>query len=146
VDTPLWKNSANYTGWRARPVEPIYSPERVARAIVRVLAKPRRELFIGPSRRAFALFHDLLPAASEKSMRALTDARHFKDQRQPRTSGNVFRSTGRGTGTSAGYRSAGRQWLKRLLFAGGLVAAVASLQRSAAGRRLGLRVAGALGG
>jgi hypothetical protein len=79
-------------------------------------------------------------------MRALTDARRFEDQRQPRTSGNVFRPTGRGTGTSAGYRSAGRQWLKRLLFAGGLVAAVASLQRSAAGRRLGLRVAGALGG
>jgi hypothetical protein len=87
----------------------------------------------------------LLPAASEKSMRAFTDARLFEDQRQPRTSGNVFHPTGRGTGTSAGYRSPGRQWLKRLLFAGGLVATLVSLQRSAAGRRLGLRVVEALG-
>ena len=77
--------------------EPIYSPERVARAIVWVLAKPRPELFIGPSRRAMAV------------------------------------------------RSPVRQWLERQLFAGGLVAAAASLQRSAAARRLGLRVADALG-
>jgi short-subunit dehydrogenase len=132
VDTPLWHNTANYTGWRARPVEPIYSPERVARAIVRVLAKPRRELFIGPSRRAFAVLHDLLPA------------KHFEHQRQPRTSGNVFRPS-RDARIHVGYRSSGKQWLKRLLFAGGLLAAVTSLQRSAAGRRLGLRVAEALG-
>ncbi|HEX8704525.1 MAG TPA: SDR family oxidoreductase [Myxococcaceae bacterium] len=145
VDTPLWKNPANYTGWRARPVEPIYSPERVAKAIVRVLAKPRRELFIGPSRRALAVVNALLPAAAEKSTRTMMETRHFEEQRQSRTSGNVFRPPNQPATISAGYRSPVRQWLRRLLFAGGLVAAVASLQRSAAGRRLGLRVVDALG-
>jgi short-subunit dehydrogenase len=145
VDTPLWKNSANYTGWRARPVEPIYSPERVAHAVVRMLAKPKREHFIGPVHRARALVHELLPSASEKATRKAMDARHFENQRQARTSGNVFRSASRGAGTSAGYRSPGRQWLKRLLLAGGLVATFASLQRSAAGRRMGLRIVEALG-
>ena len=145
IDTPLWEHSANYTGWRARPIEPIYSPERVARTIVRVLERPRRELFIGPSRRGFALLHTLLPAASEKSMRAMTDSRHFEPQRQPRTSGNLFHPMAQGTGQSGGYRSPARQWFKRLLLAGGLVATLASLRRTAAGRRLGLRVVEALG-
>jgi len=109
VDTPLWQHSDNYTGWRAHPVEPISSPERVAHAIARVLVSPRPELFIGPSRRVFPLLHTLLPAATEKS-----------------------------------YRSPARSWLKRLLMAGGLVA-VASLRRTAAARRLGLRIVGVLG-
>jgi len=89
---------------------------------------------------------ELVPAASEKAARKAMDTKHFEAYRQPRTSGNVFRPPSRQpTTASAGYRSPVRQWLKRLLFAGGLVATFASLQRSAAGRRLGLRVAGALG-
>ncbi|MDY7230232.1 SDR family oxidoreductase [Hyalangium rubrum] len=145
VDTPLWQHSANYTGWRLRPVEPIYSPERVARAIARVLERPRRELFIGPSRRVFAALHTLLPWASEKAMRSMTESKHFEDRRQSRTSGNLFQPMAQGTGRSAGYRSPARLWFKRLLLAGGLLASVASLRRSAAGRRLGLRVVEALG-
>ncbi|HYI00605.1 SDR family oxidoreductase [Hyalangium sp.] len=145
VDTPLWQHTANYTGWRARPVEPVYSPERVARAIVHVLAHPRRELFIGPSRRAFTVLHSLLPALTEKSLRSMTDAKHFEHQRQPRTSGNLFRPMSQGIGRSAGYRSPARQWFKRLLLAGGLVATLASLRRTAAARRLGLQVVNALG-
>jgi short-subunit dehydrogenase len=145
VDTPLWQNSANYTGWRVRPVEPIYSPERVARAIVRVFAKPHRELFIGPSRRGFALLHTLLPGSLEKSMRAKTDSKHFEDQRQPRTSGNLFQPKAHATHPLGAHRSPARQWFKRLLLAGGLVATVASLRRTAVARRLGLRVVNALG-
>jgi short-subunit dehydrogenase len=145
VDTPLWQHSANYTGWRVRPIEPISSPERVAHALVRVLAKPRRELFIGPSRRAFAVLHTLLPAPTEKALRSKTESEHFEDRRQPRTSGNLFQPMATGTGRSGGHRSPSRQWFKRLLLAGGLLATVASLRRTAAARRLGLRVVDALG-
>jgi hypothetical protein len=77
-------------------------------------------------------------------MRSMTDRRHFEPQRQPSTSGNLFHPMARGTGRSGGYRSPARQWFKRLLFAGGLVAAVASLRRTAAGPRLGFRVLDAL--
>jgi short-subunit dehydrogenase len=145
VDTPLWQHSANYTGWRVRPIEPIYSPERVAHAILRVLERPQRELFISPSRRVFPVLHALFPAASEKSMRAMTERRQFDRRHQPRTSGNVFQPMAQGTSPSAGYRSPARQWLRRLLLAGGLVATFSSLRRSAAGRRLGLRIVEALG-
>jgi hypothetical protein len=50
-----------------------------------------------------------------------------------------------GTGQSGGYRSPARQWFKRLLLAGGLIATVASLRRTAVARRLELRVVHALG-
>jgi short-subunit dehydrogenase len=145
VDTPLWQHSANYTGWRVRPIEPIYSPERVARAIVRVFAKPHRELFIGPSRRAFALLHTLLPGPVEKAMRSKTDSKHFENRRQAPTSGNLFQPKVHRTHQVGSHHSATGQWFKRLLLAGGLVATVASLRRTAVARRLGVRVVEALG-
>jgi short-subunit dehydrogenase len=144
IDTPLWRHTANYTGWRIRPVEPIYTPERVARAILRVLKEPRPEVLVGPAARGFAALHGLLPGTFERSMRGITQAQHFEKVRQRPTSGSLFRPMAEGTGTSGGYHAAGKQWLRRLLFAGGLAAAALSLRRGGAGHRLGVRVAHAL--
>lgn len=144
IDTPLWQHTANYTGWRIRPVEPVYTPERVARAILRVLRSPKHEVIVGPAARGFAAMHGLLPSTFEHTMRGVTDAQHFEKVRQGHTSGSLFRPMAEGTGTSGGYHSAGKQWLRRLLFAGGLAAAAVSFRRGGSGRRLGVRVAHAL--
>jgi short-subunit dehydrogenase len=144
IDTPLWQHTANYTGWRIRPVEPVYTPERVARAILRVLRSPRHEIRVGPAARSFAAMHGLMPATFERTMRGVTESQHFEKVRQGHTSGSLFQPMAEGTGTSGGYRSAGKQWLRRLLLAGGLAAAAASFRRGGAGRRLGVRVAHAL--
>ncbi|MCY1030174.1 SDR family oxidoreductase [Corallococcus sp. BB11-1] len=145
IDTPLWRHTANYTGWRIRPVEPVYSPERVARTILRVLRHPEPEVLVGPSAKSFSAMHGLLPGTFERTMRADMDALHFKDERQGPTPGNVFQPMPEGTGTSGGYHGAGKQWLRRLLVAGGLAAAVVSLRRRASDRGLGLRLSHALG-
>ncbi|RYZ42094.1 MAG: SDR family NAD(P)-dependent oxidoreductase [Myxococcaceae bacterium] len=145
IDTPLWRHTANYTGWRIRPVEPVYAPERVARAILRVLRHPEPETLVGPSGKSFAAMHGLFPATFERTMRAGTDVLHFKDERQGATPGNVFQPMPEGTGTSGGYHGAGKQWLRRLLVAGGLAAAAVSLRRRASDRRLGARLSHALG-
>jgi short-subunit dehydrogenase len=144
IDTPLWQHTANYTGWRIRPVEPVYTPERVARAILRVLRSPKHEIRVGPAARSFAAMHGLMPATFERTMRGTTESQHFEKVRQGHTSGSLFRPMAEGTGTSGGYHSAGKQWLRRLLLAGGLAAAAASFRRGGAGRRLGVRVAHAL--
>jgi short-subunit dehydrogenase len=133
IDTPLWQHTANYTGWRSRPVEPVYTPERVADAILRVLRQPRHEVFVGPTARAFVALH------------GVTKAQHLEKKRQRPTSGSLLRPMPEGTGASGGHHARGKQWVRRLLFAGGLAAAALSLGRGGAGWRLGGRVVTLLG-
>ncbi|MEE3920674.1 SDR family NAD(P)-dependent oxidoreductase [Micromonospora sp. BRA006-A] len=54
VDTPVYRQAANYLGRVGRPPPPIASPERVARAIVGCLDRPRRGVG-GPAQRGHAL-------------------------------------------------------------------------------------------
>ncbi|NVJ17546.1 SDR family oxidoreductase [Myxococcus sp. AM010] len=145
IDTPLWQHTANYTGWRIRPVEPVYTPERVARAILGVLRGPKHEVFVGPAARSFAAMHGLLPRTFERTMNGVTEAQHFEEERQGHTSGTLFRPMAEGTGTSGGYHAAGKQWLRRLLVAGGVAAAAFSLGKKREARGLKARFAHALG-
>ncbi|PWU53003.1 short-chain dehydrogenase [Micromonospora globispora] len=47
VDTPVYRQAANYLGRIGRPPPPITTPERVARAIVHGADRPRREISVG---------------------------------------------------------------------------------------------------
>lgn len=47
VNTPAYLQAANYAGWEGRPPPPIDPPEKVARAVVRCLTKPRRDRGVG---------------------------------------------------------------------------------------------------
>src|SRR5690606_563012 len=51
VDTPLFGLVANYTGRRVKPMPPVYSPDRVAKAVVGAVRSPRREVVVGPAGR-----------------------------------------------------------------------------------------------
>jgi short-subunit dehydrogenase len=48
VDTPIYDLAGSYTGRPAQPPPPVVSPERVARAVVGALDRPRRDLAAGP--------------------------------------------------------------------------------------------------
>ncbi|MDG4837915.1 SDR family NAD(P)-dependent oxidoreductase [Micromonospora sp. WMMD967] len=47
VDTPVYQQAANYLGRIGRPPPPVASPQRVARAIVHCVDRPRREVSVG---------------------------------------------------------------------------------------------------
>ncbi|WCN83529.1 SDR family NAD(P)-dependent oxidoreductase [Micromonospora sp. LH3U1] len=47
VDTPVYQQAANYLGRVGRPPPPVASPQRVARAIVNCVDRPRREVSVG---------------------------------------------------------------------------------------------------
>ncbi|RLP94435.1 SDR family NAD(P)-dependent oxidoreductase [Micromonospora sp. CV4] len=47
VDTPVYQQAANYLGRVGRPPPPVTSPQRVARAIVDCVDRPRREVSVG---------------------------------------------------------------------------------------------------
>lgn len=50
IDTPHFQQAANYTGHKVVAMPPVYTPERVAAAVVGLVRHPRREVVVGPMR------------------------------------------------------------------------------------------------
>jgi short-subunit dehydrogenase len=90
IDTPIFRHAANYTEREIRPVPPVASPERVARAIVRCAERPRREVNVGQLHHMASWGHALLPRTySELAPKAMRLVAIGKEQ-APRDDGNVF--------------------------------------------------------
>lgn len=47
INTPQFDWAMNHTGWKPKPVAPVYQPEVAARAIVFAARHPRREVWVG---------------------------------------------------------------------------------------------------
>jgi short-subunit dehydrogenase len=122
VDTPLFENAANFAGRAARPMPPVLSPEEVAAAIVRVVERPRREVFVGHAARMATLMHSLSPALFERSMARQVDRNHFQRRPAAPDSGNMLEPVGEGAYVHGGWRRPGRRWGRVALF--GALAAV----------------------
>ena len=94
VDTEVFQHMANFSGRAVDINLPKVSPERVARAIVRVVKRPRRELTVGWFGRFAVLGHRLFPGLAEWMMIQL--ARLYYRQAKtshPPTDGNLFGKT-----------------------------------------------------
>src|SRR4051794_14138363 len=61
VDTPIYRQAANYEGRPGRPPFPVIKPESVARAIVDVLDSPRDRVSVGPANPLMRLGFSLAP-------------------------------------------------------------------------------------
>jgi NAD(P)-dependent dehydrogenase (short-subunit alcohol dehydrogenase family) len=90
IDTPIFRHAANYTGRAIRPVPPVASPERVARAIVHCAQHPRREVTVGQLHHLASWGHALLPRTygqlAPMAMRFVAIGK----APQPHDEGNVF--------------------------------------------------------
>jgi short-subunit dehydrogenase len=90
IDTPIFRHAANYTGRNIRPVPPVASPDRVARAIVRCAQHPRREVTVGQLHHLASWGHALLPRTyGELAPKAMRFVAIGKDP-EPHDDGNVF--------------------------------------------------------
>lgn len=63
IDTPIFRHAADYLGRPVKPVPPVSSPWRVARAIVDLARRPRRQVQIGQLQHLVSIGHALLPRA-----------------------------------------------------------------------------------
>lgn len=91
IDTPIFQHAANYTGRAVKAMTPVYPPEQVAAAIVRLAQRPRREVFVGNAGRMIAALRTLAPALGERIMARQVETDHFqKGQPSPSTEGNLF--------------------------------------------------------
>jgi NAD(P)-dependent dehydrogenase (short-subunit alcohol dehydrogenase family) len=105
VDTPIYQHAANVTGRHVRPLPPVVSPERVARAVVRSPRRRRFAAFVGRTQRLVVPIHDIAPPLYDVIAGTLMDRVELHGRRPSPTAGTVFapaETTGPVTG---GWRS-----------------------------------------
>lgn len=89
VDTPIFEHAGNYTGRSITPLRPIVDVERVARAMVSLVRRPRREAVVGRGARLLVLQRRLSPAVGEWLAGRQVTRRHFGSEPAPATPGTV---------------------------------------------------------
>jgi NAD(P)-dependent dehydrogenase (short-subunit alcohol dehydrogenase family) len=106
VDTPVYQHAANYTGKRTHPLPPASSPERVARAIVRLADRPRKAVVIGQLQRTMIPVHSMLPGFYQRGISPVMKALAMRGGKVPPTAGTVFQPDPASNEVSGHWRSA----------------------------------------
>ncbi len=113
VDTPIFRQAANYVGRRVRPIPPVLDPEEIARGIVRCAANPAREVTYARSGRLLEIFHTLAPRAYDRIFARGFEEASFANGREERSPGNVLGPRPAGERIHGGWKRAHRQELAR---------------------------------
>ncbi|KAA2214270.1 SDR family oxidoreductase [Teichococcus oryzae] len=91
IDTPFFQHAANYSHHRVRAAPPVYTPEKVARAVLRLAERPCAETIIG----GFGWFAALVkrtapPALATRLMGRVFNAGFLAREASPETTGALF--------------------------------------------------------
>ena len=125
IDTPLYQQGANYTGWVPKPMSPVYDARMVARDIVKLAEHPRREMHSGRSGRIASLAHKVAPAAIERLAGRKVEREHFLHYKTaPPSEGNLFTPMPEYASISGGWQVRAPSHKTRLVV---LAAAIGSL-------------------
>jgi short-subunit dehydrogenase len=116
IDTPLFENTANYTGYKVLATNPVYGPERVASAIVNLVQQPRRKVLVGTSARPLSALSSLVRGTGGKTFsRLIDDGRLDHRVRAESTPGNVLSPANGRARTTGGWRAQERSRLRQVL-------------------------------
>ncbi|HEX5746684.1 MAG TPA: SDR family oxidoreductase [Archangium sp.] len=114
IDTPFFQHAANFSGRAAKAMPPVYPAERVARAIVGMARRPRREMFVGNSARQFHLLSLVAPGLAERLMARMVDRQHlYQDVPASPAPGTLFQPPRHGAESSGGWMPHGLTRLQR---------------------------------
>ncbi|WP_461163900.1 SDR family oxidoreductase [Arthrobacter sp. R4-81] len=92
IDTPIFQQAANYTGHRVKALPPVHTPQRVARTVVKLARKPRREAVVGTIGRFMLLQFKLTPGTMEAVMARQVDRTQLSRRHAAgASSGNLYR-------------------------------------------------------
>lgn len=92
VDTPVYRRAANFTGRIAKPPPPVISPEKVARAVLRLIVHPRPRVDVGPVNKLMAFGFTALPAVYDLLVTPMMNRLSLGKRLTPHE-GNVFEAT-----------------------------------------------------
>lgn len=130
IDTPLFQQAANFTGREVRAMPPVYTAERVARRIVRLVRRPRRETVVGPMGAGLLKEARVLPGLAERMMARRVDRVHLSRKRPAAaTHGNLFEAVPDAGSVDGGWHGRRQTALRRSGAAAATVAAGVAVGR-----------------
>jgi short-subunit dehydrogenase len=122
IDTPLWQRSANYSGQKIKPLDPVHPVEQVAAVMLGLASVPRREVFAGATGWMLAEQHHADPELTETMAAAIARLSLFQDESAEPTPGSLFVAEDHEGGATGGWMKPGTPSLP----AGDLLAVAAS--------------------
>lgn len=117
LDTPGIQHAANFTGKVLKPAPPVYNPQRIARAIVKIVQSPRPQAAITGLTPLLKLAHAFFPKLSRNLTANVIEVYLRNADDTPSTSGNVLEPVAYGTSVHGGWGPAPAQKEKLLLAA-----------------------------
>jgi short-subunit dehydrogenase len=93
IDTPGFEHAANYVGRKLGPVPPVYSPERVAHAMVALAKSPRAAVTVGVSAHVARLAHFVLGNLTGRIMQYFMPRYFARAPEAPVGDGSLFNPT-----------------------------------------------------
>jgi NAD(P)-dependent dehydrogenase (short-subunit alcohol dehydrogenase family) len=122
VNTPVYLQAGTYLGRQGRPPAPVDPPEKVARAAVRALARPRRESSVGVANHVMVAGFRFLPAVFDVLATPLMRLGGLERGEVADTPGNVVTPN---PSLEAVHGPWGRHWLRPVVPAALTAAALA---------------------
>jgi short-subunit dehydrogenase len=110
IDTPIFRQAANYTGKRTRPIPPVLDSSRVVRTILRCLDHPRDEVSVGFVARFLALGHTMFPRLYDRLAGPAMYFAALAPDDAPPSSGNVFGPNPDGNEVEGDWRRTDVRW------------------------------------
>ncbi|MGQ5264299.1 SDR family NAD(P)-dependent oxidoreductase [Micromonospora sp. ZYX-F-536] len=114
VDTPVYQQAANYLGRIGRPPPPISGPQRVARAIVDCVDRPRREISVGRLNAVMRVGFTVVPGLYDVLVGPLMRLAGLSGQSVAAHDGTVFAPNPAGEAVRGGYLPDLRQLARSL--------------------------------
>ena len=104
IDTPIYQHAANRTGRSIHPIPPVVHPDRVARAIVASIERPRRRRIVGVVQGAFVPLHAVAPALADRILAITMRRLGLRDGPVPDTAGTVSEPDPASNAMTGGWR------------------------------------------
>ncbi|MDL5200093.1 SDR family oxidoreductase [Streptomyces sp. ALI-76-A] len=138
IDTPHFEQAANYTRRKVVAMPPVYSPERVAKAVVDVVRHPQREVVVGPAGKALVRQARKAPGRAERVMARQTDKSHLDHgQEAPHTHGALHVPAPGEGAVHGGWGGRRRTAMRRTAVAAALAGAAVTAGRRMSHGRVG---------
>jgi short-subunit dehydrogenase len=117
LDTPFFGHAANYTGRALRAMPPVFTPDQVAKKIVKSVKHPEGEIVVGLAGKALVRQHRTNQASAEAEMAVLVENGQFRrrEAAEP-TAGNLYSpSPVSDAAVTGGWHGEGRSGSRKVL-------------------------------